>query len=150
MTEGRGRTGMQGAASWAIGGLAAVAVVAGLVIAGGPVQARKERRDAARMSDLSQIEHHISCLVVDLGRRELPAELGPTPGCPGPVPLTDSRTGETYRIEAIAGGKYRLCAGFELPQGEPPPWETDRRDGDCLIRSLPVLETEPPGTTLPE
>lgn len=150
MTEPGGRRQGQGWASWAIAALAAAAVVAGLAIAGGPVQARKERRDDARAADLSRLSSHISCLVGDSGPRELPADLSATEGCPGPVPLTDSRSGEPYRIEPLADGKYRLCAAFELPPADPPyRWGGERRDGDCLIYTLPARPQPAPPAAAP-
>lgn len=129
--------GTQGWASGAIAVLAAAAVAAGLALAGGPMQARKERRDDARMGDLQQLAGHISCLVGDSDIRRLPDDLGPTPGCPGPVALTDSRNGEPYRIESLGDGKYRLCASFELPPASHDSWITTRRDGDCIVEELP-------------
>lgn len=130
-------TGKAGWAGWAIAGVAGAAVIAGLATAGGPMQARKERRDEARMDDLRRLAVHIGCLSDEGGQAQVPSDLSPTPGCPGPVPLTDSRTGEAYRIAPLQAGKYRLCAGFELP---PPPqslWDGVRRDGDCIVQELP-------------
>lgn len=128
--------GTQGWASWGIAALAGAAVIAGLSIAGGPAQARKERRDEARMDDLQRLATHVACLARDSGLTRLPADLSPTPGCPGPVPLTDSRTGEAYRVEPLDGRKYRLCAAFELPAATDPLWGTNR-DDDCIIEELP-------------
>lgn len=129
--------GAQGWASWAIAALAAAAVVAGLAVAGGPMQARKERRDEARMDDLQRLASHIACLVGDRAPRHVPGDLSTTPGCPGPVPLSDSRTGQPYRIEPLEGGKYRLCADFELPPPDPNGWAFAPRDGDCIVQELP-------------
>lgn len=126
----------QGWASWAIAALAGATVVAGLAIGGGPLQARKERRDDARMEDLRRLAGHIVCLVDESGTRRLPADLSPTPGCPDMVPLTDSRSGEPYRVEPLEAGKFRLCAAFELPP-EDRRWAADRRDGDCIVEELP-------------
>lgn len=101
------------------------------------MQARKERRDEARIEDLQRIAAHVGCLAGESGLRRLPADLSPTPGCPGPVPLADNRTGEAYRVEPLDAGKYRLCAGFELPPTNQPPWMATRRDGDCIVEELP-------------
>lgn len=130
--------GTQGWASWGIAALAGAAVIAGLAIAGGPGQARKERRDEARMGDLQRLAAHIACLAQDGRLTRPPADLSPTPGCPGPVPLTDIRTGEPYRVEPLDGRKYRLCAAFELPAATQPPWGSNR-DGDCIVEELPRL-----------
>lgn len=129
--------GTQGWASWAIAALAGGAVAAGLVLAGGPVQARKERRDDARVEDLQRLAAHIDCLASESAERRLPADLASTPGCPGPVPLADSRTGQPYRIEPLDAGRYRLCAAFELPATVRRLWDPALRDGDCLIHELP-------------
>lgn len=127
----------QGWASWAIAALAAGAVIAGIAVAGGPAQARKERRDDARIEDLRRLASHVVCLAADSDSRQIPADLSPTPGCPGPVPLTDSRTGEPYRVEPLEAGKFRLCAPFELPPTNQPPWAASPRDGDCIVEELP-------------
>lgn len=133
--DGAGRGG-QGWASLAIAGLAAVVVVAGLVLAGGPGQARKERRDEARLRDLDDLSRHIGCLWRLGDGATFPADLAETPECPGPVRLTDRETGTAYRVEPLKGGAYRLCAPFELSPADQPRW-AQRRDGDCVVFDLP-------------
>ena len=53
----------------------------------------------------------------------------------------DPFTGQAYRIEPAEGGRYRLCAGFELPPDRPQHgrWSgpSGLRDGDCGVFSLP-------------
>lgn len=132
----------QGWASIAIAALAVALVVAGLAIGGGPGQARKERRDAARMDDLNRLSGHIGCLSRDAAGRVMPTDLQKTKGCPDPVVLTDAGSGKPYRFEPIDADSYRLCADFELPAGDQRArgWTNGRRDGDCLVFDLPPPE----------
>ncbi|WP_158644565.1 hypothetical protein [Paracoccus jeotgali] len=58
----------RGYAAATIAVCAVLAVIAGLVIGGGPMQARMEKRDLNRLSDLRQISAHIACLAEGLGR----------------------------------------------------------------------------------
>ncbi|WP_136648774.1 hypothetical protein [Paracoccus aeridis] len=116
-----------------IGAVAAVAVAAGLVLSGGPARGRMERRDEARREDLSRISQLIACRAGTSGR--LPPHLSPSETCPGPVREADPFTGERYRVEPLANGSYRLCAGFELPPPAVRDWPD--RDGDCLVFDLP-------------
>ena len=136
----------QGWASLAIAGLALVLVIAGLALGGGPSQARKERRDSARLDDLNRLALHVECLSREGNSRVMPAALTETEACPGPLPLTDTATGAAYRFERVDDVHYRLCADFELPpQAIPNRYRFGReRDGDCIARELPpVPETRP-------
>lgn len=123
----------QRAATWGIAALAGVAVVAGLALSGGPGRGRMERRDETRVEDLSRISQLIDCRAGTTGR--LPPDLSTTLACPGPIREADPFTGESYRVEPLADGKYRLCASFELPPSAAQSWPL--RDGDCLIHDLP-------------
>ena len=126
----------QGWASMAIAGLAAGLVIAGLALGGGPMQARKERRDQTRLDDLNRLAAHVTCLSRDGDGRVMPTDLDETKGCPGPVPLTDPYTGAAYRFEPVDADHFRLCAGFELPPVQRRgAWQ--ERDGDCITRDLP-------------
>lgn len=124
---------MQRAATWGIAILAAAAIGAGLALSGGPERGRKERRDDARLQDLGQMSQTINCLAGDSAR--LPAEIATTGGCPGPIRTVDPFTDQPYRVEPVGEGKYRLCAGFELPAEAAQSWPA--RDGDCLVYDLP-------------
>ena len=129
---------LQGRASLAIAALALIAVVLGLILGGGPMQARKERRDDMRLDDLMRLSNHINCLAVQGDRIVMPTDFAPTDGCPGPIRMADPYTDAPYRIEALADNRYRLCAGFELPADENRPrWAPRRRDGDCVVQDLP-------------
>lgn len=123
--------------TWGIAVLAAVAVAGGLMLAGGPFQARKERRDEVRAEDLRRLSAHIDCLSQD---GIMPADLAETARCSGPIRRADPYSGVPYRVEALDRGSYRLCAGFELPEDPDGYSYSGRlRDGDCLIFDLPRL-----------
>ncbi|SFA48880.1 hypothetical protein SAMN04487972_10672 [Paracoccus halophilus] len=118
----------------AIALLAALAVILGLVVTGGPGRARMERHDDARMRDLEALDRQVVCLAHRDDDR-LPRRLDPIPQCNWPVPLTDPYTGAPYRYEVTGPRSYRLCAGFELPV--PPDrarWGWDEEG--CIHREL--------------
>ncbi len=128
----------RGYAAATIAVCAVLAVIAGLVIGGGPMQARMEKRDLDRLSDLRQISAHIACLAEGLGR--LPDTPAPAPYCPEPPPLADPYTGAAYRYERIDGRHWRVCATFELTQPDrlpDYPGDFDARSG-CVLGSLPA------------
>lgn len=101
-----------------IGGMALVAVVAGLWLIGGPGSGKAERRDRARMDDLRELGPFVAC-VADLGDGHLPKALAPEPACGENLRFTDPYTGEPYRyridFETEVRARYSLCAGFEAP-----------------------------------
>ncbi|WP_157994908.1 hypothetical protein [Paracoccus tegillarcae] len=103
---------MKGWATITISALALVAIIAGLLIGGGPGQGRAERRDDIRRSDLRAIEAQLSCLARE--RRELSPEISQTEACPDRPSLIDPVTETPYRIEQIDDENLRLCASFEL------------------------------------
>ena len=94
----------QGWASLAIAALAAVLVIVGLAIAGGPMQARKERRDQARTDDLARLAAHVECLSQTEQGSMLPADLTATTSCPAPERLADDN-----------GAPYRYCLLYTSP-----------------------------------
>lgn len=104
----------KGWATIAIGLLAAIAVIAGLVVTGGPGHARKERRDQQRDGDLASLADMVACLARENGNR-LPDQLAPSPQCNWQTPLTDAFSGRPYRYEVTGPRSYRLCADFDLP-----------------------------------
>lgn len=126
---------------------AAAAVLAGLVVGGGPMQARKENRDQDRLGDLLQISANIDCQVGVL--RRLPDAPQTTEACPTALRLTDPHTGAPYDYARIDSHHWRICAAFELPQQiEPNPYgaQFDPERG-CMVFSLPpgaVAETPVP------
>lgn len=133
---------LQGRASVALAVLAVVAIVLGLILGGGPLQARMERRDETRLDDLMRLSSHIDCLAIKADAVVMPTDFATTDGCPGPVRMADPYTDAPYRIEPLAENRYRLCADFELSDDENRPrWVPARRDGDCVVRDLPRRAT---------
>ncbi|MFV0384209.1 hypothetical protein [Paracoccus sp. (in: a-proteobacteria)] len=132
-------------ATMAITGLAVVAIVGGILVAGGPVQGRAERRDDLRRSDLNMLESQLRCLARE--RRLLSVEIATTEACPATPSLTDPVTGQPYRIEQIDAENLRLCASFEIPPSRDPA----RRDGmghfddqGCMVMMMQKGDFQPP------
>lgn len=123
--------------------LAALAIGAGLTLTGGPGQARQERRDQSRESDLSRLAVLVRCLA-EAGGRRLPDRLESTPDCNWQVQLNDRFTGKPYRYEVIGPRRYRLCADFELPENRPPDLR-DRDDAGCVSRDYVPGPAATPG-----
>ena len=120
---------------WATAALVVIAgalIGAGLLLTGGPEQARKERRDQERADDLGSLTRLVDCLAGANGGR-LPDGLAQTPECDWQARLVDPFTDQPYRYERITERSYQLCATFETP---PPqtrrPWGRDA-DG-CVSR----------------
>lgn len=101
----------KGWATMAIAALGIAAIVAGLIIAGGPSQGRAEQRDQRRERDLSRLEDHLKCLSREAGM--LVTQAAATEACPLPENLVDPVTGAAYRAERIDEENLRLCADFE-------------------------------------
>ena len=120
----------------AISGLAAVAIVGGIMIAGGPGQGRAERRDDQRREDLSRIESQLRCQSMEA--RALIDDLAATEACPETPQREDRQTGTPYRIERIDDENLRLCAAFEIAPD--PARQTYSRSFDeagCRVVNIP-------------
>jgi hypothetical protein len=95
------------------------AIVAGILFSGRPDQARLERFDWQRYSDLTGIGHIMLCQKDADEKPPLPAELtleSMQTFCGGltvqPGILTDSETGEPYRYTRKNDREYSVCADF--------------------------------------
>ena len=110
--------------------LSLAVVVAAVVTIGGPEQARAERRDAQRMSDLNALGRHLTCL---LDQGLAPDDISDI--CPQPARLTDPKTDMPYQIIQISAATARVCAEFERPAGTDAfAYRADfDRDTGCLI-----------------
>lgn len=98
----------------ALGGLAALLVVAGLVAVGGPEEARRQRRDEARiaaLSDLALCMAHLPAAEFDA----LPPEMTAGIPCADGDDWRDAQTGTPFRLVRGEGGAFSLCAAFENP-----------------------------------
>lgn len=103
----------RGLAVSAILACVAVAVVAGLIIGGGPIRARQENRDSERYGDLMAINRHVECRISEVGR--IPDTLENSEICPADFPTNDPYTGDAYAFSQIDDRHWRVCADFELP-----------------------------------
>lgn len=90
-------------------GLALIALVTILTI-GGPGQARRDRQDAARVTDLHSLKDAVNCHARQNAGR-LPDSLAEIADC-GFLPLDDRVSGTPYRYEVQEDGSYELCADF--------------------------------------
>ncbi|MBC9245369.1 hypothetical protein H4P12_01270 [Paracoccus sp. 11-3] len=128
--------GKQSLAVWGIAGLALLAIGLGLTITGGPLQGRKERRDAVRYEDLMRLAQQARCLHDADQLRG--TGLGPVDACPDDVRAADPYTHQPYQITAVAPQHLRLCASFELTEDEAP-WVrqyNQQWQGDCVVVEL--------------
>lgn len=140
-------------ASLGLAALAAAAVLAGLALTGGPMEARRERRDAAREGDLMALARQVECLAQqDDGA--LPPQVAASEACPFTGRLADPFTGMAYRYEAIDDRSWRLCAAFETPPDPDTRWGPAIRDeAGCTTHHLPPpveLRGAPPPEIEPE
>lgn len=92
--------------------LAAVMVVAALFMVGGPMAARAQNRDAARVEDLRNIWWQLRCQARN-GGEILPDAPAALAGCGDPPRLIDPETGQAYRYERLGPHAARLCAPIE-------------------------------------
>lgn len=105
-------------------------VVAAVATIGGPEQARAERRDAQRMTDLNALGRHLNCLL-DQGL----ALDDSSDVCPPPPRVVDPKTEIPYQITQISADIARACAEFERPaRTDAFAYRADfDRDAGCLI-----------------
>lgn len=127
-----------GWATWALAGLAICAVGAGLAVTGGPMQGRREARDAVRQRDLMAIWAQAQCRV--RAGEALDGDVSANAVCPDAPRLSDPYTEQPYLIEVVDSNSLRLCAGFEVAsekrrQGWSNPADLHDSDG-CLLRHL--------------
>lgn len=90
------------------------ALIAGMLIVGGPTQARNEKYDQIRLADLQGIANALSCdkpakMPTELTKDEIEAT------CPNPYrlrSLTDPVTQEAYTFQLVNDVKVEVCAAF--------------------------------------
>lgn len=127
----------KGLASLGLGLLAGAAVIGGLLVTGGPLQARKERRDETRLGDLMAMAGQVECLS-EQGAGTLPRAVTATEACPFTGRLADPFDGAAYRYEPIDARSWRLCAVFETPPEPASRYSEAVRSADgCTVRHLP-------------
>jgi type II secretory pathway pseudopilin PulG len=91
--------------------IVAVAVIAGLMVAGSPAEQRRLRADDRRVNDLQQLSGTIRRYYNDAER--LPPDLGTLVDgwALSGIPL-DPETDNEYVYEIVSEKTYRLCADF--------------------------------------
>lgn len=116
-------------------GLAAVsigAIIAGLMLVGGPGKARDEKADDRLLTDLITIASQIECFVESSG--SLPASLEelyavvkvepwnrPTDECQNIRQVDEARALEAISYSLLSGQEARLCARFKRSSPAVPP-----------------------------
>lgn len=86
-------------------------IIAGFMVVGGPGQARMERNDETRVSDLRRLGQYYRCQLDEWQRS------GISPNrCSGQgqkPDLADPVTGAPYRVVGPSGTMFEICASFE-------------------------------------
>jgi hypothetical protein len=95
----------------------AAAVVIGLVVAGSPGDARKQKLDRRRVSDLFEIVDGVNAYWAQ--EDSLPPDLRALGDAVGFAPGSDPETGDPYRYRVLENGAYELCATFSI-ECQPP------------------------------
>ena len=99
--------------------LVTVALVGGFMVVGGPGQARLEKQDKERVSDLKRIHRYLECNQKVETPDPLPVALDDKTYCAGfygsinsREDLTDPATGAPYVYRRISGRDFEICAQF--------------------------------------
>lgn len=104
---------------YVIGVVVLLTIAAGIWAVGGPATGKQEKRDKARMSDISKLNGHVRCLA-RVNDKVLPEALPSeerTPAECAPAPRRiDPFSNEAYVYERLSDKGFRLCAGFENPE----------------------------------
>ncbi|WP_116598964.1 hypothetical protein [Primorskyibacter marinus] len=103
-------------AVWCLSVLVAAMLALALMQTGGPGMGRAEKRDFARLNDLTGLERFVVCVARKGGQDTLPPTLSPVAACPEDTPREDPFTGAPYRYERQSDTTFRLCARFEVPE----------------------------------
>lgn len=106
----------QRGAAIAVGGAAAVAIVAGLMVAGSPAEQRRLKLDERRVSDLQSLARALERRHASTGH--LPARLGDAlDGLVLSALPVDPVTDTPYEYEVVGASRFRLCATFSTESG---------------------------------
>jgi hypothetical protein len=96
------------------------AVVAAIVVLGGPREERARALDDARVGSLSGLESQIR--IFWMREKRLPAMLDELSRSSGFQPVSrDPETGAPYEYRVTGPNSYELCATFERASDEKPP-----------------------------
>ncbi|MBD3679083.1 MAG: hypothetical protein HUJ27_11890 [Rhodobacteraceae bacterium] len=97
-----------------LGGLVVAAVIAGIIVVGGPKAGRMERRDTIRLEDLRKLAEFVRC-VASTENKQLPEVLQPQAACTGQARLADPYTDVPYTYRKTSDTTFQVCAAFERP-----------------------------------
>jgi hypothetical protein len=105
-----------GLIGWLVTALVVAAVVAGFLLVGSPAQARRERADAQRVSDLESLARAVRDYHAE--RKALPEQIEQVYARTyRPVAeLMDPVTGKAYEYRVVDKGRFELCAIFQTDQ----------------------------------
>lgn len=115
----------------ALGAIVVLAIIAGLAVTGGPVEARKQREDMARRTALGDTALALACyhrregrIPEDLSEVEAALALMTSPedrrdGCGQAEIRTDPVSGEPFRLQRTDGEVTHICADFAAPDRDP-------------------------------
>lgn len=100
------------------GGVVLIAIVMGLILAGGPKQGRLDQRDEDRFYDLSAMLHVLECHYREEGifpaqfeKQQINAECRSM--FPPDTDLSDNTTDEPYSYTVKSDQRISLCAPFQ-------------------------------------
>lgn len=156
-------------AAYTLAGASALAVVASLLVAGSPSQARLQRYDQQRVADLQAIE---SAVVTYASRQYrilsgsgfvadealLPEDLSVLRQLPGYADLflSDPITRQQYGYRPVKDGSYELCATFQAasidqaPDSETSPTWSHGAGSTCFSRSIDPVQLGGEGAGYPQ
>lgn len=102
---------------------ALVAIIAALLVIGGPSKARLERMDERRISDLSDLasaieRHHLFTGHLPESLAEMRERLEAR-GTAARPPEVDPETGAPYDYARLAENRFQICAKLALPDAAP-------------------------------
>ena len=96
----------------------AAAVIAAIVVMGGPTAQREARLDKRRIADLARIQREVRNYFESHDR--LPPDLATLASQPGRRLPRDPGNGAAYEYATIDAGRFRLCAVFSTDTAKTP------------------------------
>lgn len=114
------------------------AIVAAILLVGGPHTARLQRLDNRRETDLRVLADWIESYRIREGH--LPADLAELePVLPGGISTVDPVTGTPYGYDKLDKGHFRICAELAFPAKQAARRRPDRPFPDSDRRAMRVI-----------
>jgi hypothetical protein len=88
-------------------------VIGGFFVAGSPLNQRKVKQDAQKISDIQNLQYQIEQYWIT--KTKLPATLADLQVLGGLPPTKDAQSGKDYEYRTTGVLSYELCAEFNLP-----------------------------------